>query len=62
MTGPVQLQVLTKQVFASKQKPFHANSPSRAALEEHAKRDASQAGIIWAQATVQEPDTDNSAN
>ena len=44
------------ELFARKQKPYDAIPPSRAALFEHAKRAAYQAGIIWAQATVKEPD------
>ena len=43
--------------FARKQRPHNSISPTRAALREHAKRAAYQAGIIWGQATISNPDT-----
>ena len=40
------------ELLTRKQKPYDAIPPSRAALLQHAKRAAYQAGIIWAQATI----------
>ena len=50
------------ELFARKQKPYDAIPPSRAALLQHAKRAAYQAGIIWAQATIKEPDIRDAAD
>ena len=44
-------------LFARKQRPYNSIPPTRAALREHAKRAAYQAGIIWGQATISNPDT-----
>ena len=48
-------------MFARKQRPYDSILPAQAALREHAKRDAYQAGVIWGQATahrVRLPGTD----
>ena len=44
-------------IFARKQRPYNSIPPTRAALREHAKCAAYQAGIIWGQATISNPDT-----
>ncbi|KAJ8364285.1 hypothetical protein SKAU_G00131160 [Synaphobranchus kaupii] len=44
-------------MFARKQKPYEAIPPTRAALIQHAKRAAYQAGCIWGQATVCQMET-----
>ncbi len=44
-------------LFACKQKTYDAIPPTRGALKEHAKRAAYQAGIIWGQAIVTNPET-----
>ena len=49
-------------LFARKQRSYDAIPPTSAALKEHAKRAAYQAGIIWGQATVSNPETDSPAN
>ena len=43
-------------MFASKQRPYDSIPPTQAALREHAKRAAYQAGVIWGQATCADPD------
>jgi hypothetical protein len=43
-------------LFARKQRSYDAIPPTSAALMEHAKRAAYQAGIIWGQATVTNPE------
>ena len=48
-------------MFARKQRPHDSILPTQAALREHAKRAAYQAGVIWGQATahrVKMPGTD----
>ncbi len=48
-------------MFARKQRPYDSIPPTQAALREHAKRTAYQAGVIWGQATahrVKLPKTD----
>ncbi|KAJ8375399.1 hypothetical protein SKAU_G00059790 [Synaphobranchus kaupii] len=49
-------------MFARKQKPYEAIPPTRAALIQHAKRAAYQAGCIWGQATVCQMETKSPAN
>jgi len=46
-------------MFARKQRSYEAIPPTRAALIEHAKRAAYQAGCIWGQATVCQMETQN---
>lgn len=48
-------------LFARKQRPYNSIPPTQAALREHAKRAAYQAGIIWGQATISNPDTSSPA-
>ena len=45
-------------MFARKQRPYEAIPPTRAALLQHVKRAAYQAGCIWSQATVCQPETE----
>lgn len=49
-------------LFARKQRSFDAIPPTYAALKEHAKRAAYQAGIIWSQATVSNPEVPSPAD
>lgn len=49
-------------LFARKQRPYNSIPPTQAALREHAKRAAYQAGIIWGQATISKPDTSSPAD
>ncbi|KAJ7376705.1 hypothetical protein OS493_033328 [Desmophyllum pertusum] len=49
-------------LFARKQRPYNSIPPTQAALREHAKRAAYQAGIIWGQATISNPDTSSPLN
>ncbi len=49
------------ELFARKQRSYNSIPPTQAALREHAKRSAYQAGIIWGQATVSRPDTSSPA-
>ena len=44
-------------LFARKQRPYNSIPPTQAAIREHAEREAYQAGIIWGQATISNPDT-----
>ena len=48
-------------IFARKQRPYNSIPATQAALREHAKRAAYQAGIIWGQATISNPDTSSPA-
>ena len=48
-------------LFARKQRSYDAIPPTSAALKEHAKRAAYQAGIIWAQASIPNPDISSPA-
>ena len=43
-------------LFARKQRSYNSIPPTRAALQEHAKRAAYQAGLIWGQATISSPE------
>ena len=45
------------ELFARKQKSYQSISPTRAALVQHLKRSAYQAGCIWSQVTVCHPET-----
>ena len=49
-------------LFARKQRPYDAIPPTSAALKEHAKRAAYQAGVIWGQATIRNPEFISPAN
>ena len=49
-------------LFARKQRSYDSIPPTRAALKEHAKHAAYQAGIIWGQATVSNPETSSLAD
>ena len=44
-----------KQLFSQKGRPFDAIPPTRAALIEHCKRAAYQAGYVWGQALIPNP-------
>ena len=48
-------------LFARKQRSYDAIPPTSAALKEHAKRAAYQAGIIWAQASIPNSDISSPA-
>ena len=48
-------------LFARKQRAYNSIPPTQAALREHSKRAAYQAGIIWGQATVCNPDMSSPA-
>ena len=43
-------------LFAHKQRSYDAIPPTQAALKEHSKRAAYQAGCIWGQATIRQPE------
>ena len=45
------------ELFARKQKSYQSIPPTRAALVQHLKPSAYQAGCIWSQATVCKPET-----
>ena len=49
-------------MFARKQRPYEAIPPTRAALLQHTRRAAYQAGCVWAQATQCQPEIENPAN
>lgn len=49
-------------LFARKQRTYESIPPTQAALKEHVKRAAFQAGIIWAQATSPLPDIQSPAD
>ena len=48
-------------MFARKQRAYEAIPPTRAALLEHVKRAAYEAGCIWSQSTVCQPVTQSPA-
>ena len=48
-------------LFARKQKSYDAIPPTRAALVQHTKRAAYQAGCIWGQATIRQMEFDSPA-
>ena len=50
------------ELFARKQRPYEAIPPTQAALLQHAKRAAYQAGCIWSQSTVRQPETPTPAD
>ncbi|KAJ8367592.1 hypothetical protein AAFF_G00314420 [Aldrovandia affinis] len=49
-------------MFSRKQRPYEAIPPTRSALKQHVKRAAYQAGCIWSQSTVRQPETQTPAN
>ena len=49
-------------LFARTQRPYDGIPSTKAALKEHAKCAAYQAGIIWGQATLPQPDVGTLAN
>ena len=49
-------------MFARKQRSYDAIPPTNAALKQHIKRSAYQAGCIWGQATMCKMQTENPAN
>lgn len=49
-------------LFARKQRTHESISPTHAALKEHVKHAAYQAGIVWAQATDPQPDIKSPAD
>ena len=49
-------------MFARKQRPYEAIPPTRAALLQHTKRAAYQAGCIWGQATQCQPEAESPAD
>ena len=50
------------EMFARKQRPYEAIPPTRAALLQHTKRAAFQAGCIWGQATQCQPEAESPAD
>ena len=49
-------------MFARKQRPYQAIPPTRSALLQHIKRDPYQAGCIWSQSTLRQPETQSPAD
>ena len=49
-------------MFARKQRPYEAIPPTRSVLKQHVKCAAYQAGCIWSQSTVRQPETPIAAN
>jgi hypothetical protein len=49
-------------MFARKQRPYEAIPPTQAALLQHTKRAAYQAGCIWSQSTLSQPETPSPAD
>ena len=49
-------------MFARKQRPYEAIPPNQEALKKHVKHAAYQAGCIWSQATVLQPEMQTPAN
>ena len=49
-------------MFARKQRPYEAIPPTKAALLQHTKRAAYQAGCVWAQATKCQPEAESPSN
>ena len=49
-------------MFARKQRPYEAIPPTKAALLQHTKRAAYQAGCMWGQSTQRQPDAENPAD
>lgn len=49
-------------MFARKQRPYESIPPTRAALLQHAKRAAYQAGCIWGQSILHQPETHSPAD
>ena len=49
-------------LFVRKQGTYEAIPPTRAALLQHAKRAAYEAGCIWSQSTLRQPETQNPAD
>lgn len=50
------------EMFARKQRPYEAIPPTRAALLQHVKRAAYQAGCIWGQTILRQPETQSPAD
>ena len=48
--------------FARKQGPYQAIPPTRSALLQHVKRAAYQAGCVWSQSTLRQPETQSPAD
>lgn len=44
-------------LFVHKQRPYNSILPTQATLRDHEKHEAYQAGIIWIQATISNPNT-----
>lgn len=49
-------------MFARKQRPYEAIPPTQSALKQHVKHAAYQAGCIWSQSTVRQPEIQTPAN
>ena len=49
-------------MFARKQRSYEAIPPTRAALLQHTKRAAYQAGCIWSQSTQRQPKAESPAD
>ena len=49
-------------MFARKQRPYEAIPPTRAALHQHVKLATYQAGYIWSQSLVRQPETQSPAD
>ena len=56
------VSVARLDMFARKQRPYEAIPPTRAALLQHTKRAAYQAGCIWGQATQCKPQEESPAD
>ena len=50
------------EMFAWKQRPYQATPPTRSALLQHVKHAAYQAGCIWSQSTLHQPETQSPAH
>ena len=49
-------------MFARKQRPYQAIPPTRSALLQQVKRAAYQAGCVWSQSTMRQPETQSPAD
>ena len=50
------------EMFARKQRPYEAIPPTRAALLQHVKRASYQAGCVWGQTLLRQPESQNPAD
>ena len=49
-------------MFSRKQRPYQAIPPTRSALLQHVKRASYQAGCVWSQLTLRQPETQSPAD